>query len=578
MGASCKHVEEAMDPETIKVIFPNGDTQRYPKPLYLKDLIQFNKKLSSPNIIALLVNGKVTSINSYISKGIANIKPISIDSAEGFATYKRTLVQIFATAVNKLFKNKFVAIINHSVNNGYLWKKDNEEPFTEEEIKNIKEKMEELIKQDLPIEEIELSNEEALNYFKSINHSYSASLIETNNEDIVKCSCIDKFVTLYFRPLGASTGVIKEFDVRLASDNKNLLLLFPTNTKSIPDAINEIETKLTIQSYEKSKEYGKKINLRCIGDWNKIVVSSRDKLKDLILTMNSHQEREITNIAETICDKVKNGKVKFIGIAGPSASGKTTFSKKLGILLKSYGVETIVISMDDYFKNRKDTPKDKKGNYDFESLEALRIDDFNKDLNKLFNGEKIKKCVFDFVTGTYSYLNDTLQLPPKESKKKGVVLYEGLHGIDERVTPSIPREEKFYIYIAPLTPINSDEYNYFPDHILRLYRRCIRDFRTRGNSASKTLNNFFSVSKGEEKYIYPFIDSSDLIWNSALDYEVSVLYPFVYPLLRTVSVNDPNYYLASYLINAMTAFLPVSDEEIEKTALLREFIGGSIFE
>ena len=579
MGASCKHVEEAMDPETIKVIFPNGDTQRYPKPLYLKDLIQFNKKLSSPNIIALLVNGKVTSINSYISKGIANIKPISIDSAEGFATYKRTLVQIFATAVNKLFKNKFVAIINHSVNNGYLWKKDNEEPFTEEEIKNIKEKMEELIKQDLPIEEIELSNEEALNYFKSINHNYSASLIETNNEDIVKCSCIDKFVTLYFRPLGASTGVIKEFDVRLSSDNKNLLLLFPTNTKSIPDAINEIETKLTIQSYEKSKEYGKKINLRCIGDWNKIVVSSRDKLKDLILTMNSHQEREITNIAETICDKVKNGKVKFIGIAGPSASGKTTFSKKLGILLKSYGVETIVISMDDYFKNRKDTPKDKKGNYDFESLEALRIDDFNKDLNKLYNGEAINRCVFDFVHGTYKYLeDDVLKLPDKDSGFSGVVLCEGLHGIDERVTSSIPRDEKFFIYIAPLTPINSDEYNFFSDYVLRLYRRMIRDYRTRGNNASKTLKSWWSVAKGEEKYIYPFIDSSDLIWNSSLDYEVSVLFPFVFPLLKTVDVHDPYYYLACYLMNTMSNFLPISDELIPKTAVLREFIGGSSFE
>jgi uridine kinase len=474
---------------------------------------------------------------------------------------------------------KFVAIINHSVNNGYLWKKDNEEPFTEEEIKNIKEKMEELIKQDLPIEEIELSNEEALNYFKSINHNYSASLIETNNEDIVKCSCIDKFITLYFRPLGASTGVIKEFDVRLASDNKNLLLLFPTNTKSIPDAINEIETKLTIESYEKSKEYAKKINLRCIGDWNKIVVSSKEKLKDLILTMNSHQEREITNIAETICDKVKNGKVKFIGIAGPSASGKTTFSKKLGILLKSYGVETIVISMDDYFKNRKDTPKDKKGNYDYESLEALRIDDFNKDLNRLYNGESINRCVFDFVRGTYKYLeDDVLKLPDKDSGFSGVVLCEGLHGIDERVTSSIPREEKFFIYIAPLTPINSDEYNFFSDYVLRLYRRMIRDYRTRGNNASRTLKSWWNVAKGEEKYIYPFIDSSDLIWNSSLDYEVSVLFPFVFPLLKTVDTNDPYYYLACYLIDTMSHFLPISDELIPKTAVLREFIGGSSFE
>ena len=579
MGAACKQVEEELGPDTIKVIFGKHDVQRYAKPLNLAEIIPNHKSLSSPDLIALLVNGKVTSINTTISTGIARIQPILYDSAEGFATYKRTLVQIFATAVYKLYSKQFVPIIQHNVNNGYLWKKDNEKPFTEEEIKNIKDKMTELIKQELPIEEIELSHQEAINYFKSINHNYSVSLIETNNTDIVKCNCIDKFLTLFFRPLAPNTKAIKDFDVRLSSDNNSLLLLFPTNTKSIPDVINEIETKLTIESYEKSHEYSKVINIHCIGDWNKVVISSQEKLRELILTMNMHQEQEIANIAETIGEKVKNGKVKFIGIAGPSASGKTTFSKKLGLSLKSQGVETIVLSMDDYFKNRKDTPKDKNGHYDFECLEALRIDDFNKDLNKLYKGEEINRCVFDFVNGTYKYLeNDVLKLPDKDSGKIGVVLCEGLHGIDERVTHSIPREEKFFIYIAPLTPINSDEYNFFSDYVLRLYRRMIRDYRTRGNNASKTLKNWWSVAKGEEKYIYPFIDSSDLIWNSSLDYEVSVLFSFVYPLLRTVDVNDPYYYLACYLMETMNNFLPISDENVEKKAVLREFIGGSSFE
>ena len=169
-------------------------------------------------------------------------------------------------------------------------------------------------------------------------------------------------------------------------------------------------------------------------------------------------------------------------------------------------------------------------------------------------------------------------MPSKDSGKAGIVLCEGLHGINDKATKLIPRDEKFFIFIAPLTPINSDEYNFFADHVLRLYRRMIRDFRTRGRAANQTLQHWFSVAKGEEKYIFPHIDSSDLIWNTALDYEVSVLYPFVYPLLRTVSVDDPNYYLACYLMNTMSAFLPISDEEIAKTAVLREFIGGSLFE
>ena len=480
---------EEIDLENVKVIFPDGDTKKYPKPLKLTEIVE-HPSLSKPNLMALTVNGKVRSINSVISFGIAKVMPVFYDSAEGFATYKRTLVQIFATAVNKLYCKNFVPVVHHSVNNGYLWKKSNEEPFTEEEIKNIKEKMDELIKNNLVIEEVNLSPEQALNYFKSINHKYSVSLIESNNTDIIKCNCIDKFLTLFFRPLGRTTGIITDFDVRLSSDEKSLLLLFPTISKSIPDYINEIETKLTIESYARSYEYGKLINLNCIGDWNKVVISSQEQLRELILTMNMRQEREISSIADKIGEKVINGKVKFIGIAGPSASGKTTFSKKLGLLLKSKGIETIVLSMDDYFKNRVDTPKDEKGNYDFECLEALRIDDFNKDLKKLYKGDKINRCVFDFVTGTYSYIkSDVLQLPDKSTGKTGVVLCEGLHGIDERVTPSIARDEKFFIYIAPLTPINSDEYNFFSDYVLRLYRRIIRDFRTRANNASKTLKN-----------------------------------------------------------------------------------------
>ena len=578
MGCTATAPIEERDPDTVKVIFPDRETRRYPKPLHLSELLS-HKSISSPDVIGLMVNGTVYSIDSIISFGIARISPIEIDSSEGLAMYRRTLVKIFATAVYKLYSKEFTVSINHNVNNGYLVKKTNEKPFTEEEISKIKEKMKEYIDQNLEIKEVELSHTEAINYFKSIKHDYSVSLIEGNNVDIVKCSCLDKFLTLLFRPLGRSTGIIKKFDVRLSSDKNSLLLLFPTIAREIPDKLDEIETRLTMKSYEDSFKYSKIINIKSVGDWNKIVISNQEKLNDLILSMNNHQEQEISSIAVKIAEKVRNGKVKFIGIAGPSASGKTTFSKKLGVLLKSLGIETIVISMDDYFKNRVDTPKDEKGNYDFECLGALRIEDFNKDLNNLFKGEEIKRCVFDFVNGTYKYLeDDVLKLPSKESGKTGVVLCEGLHGIDERVTNTIPRDEKFFIYIAPLTPIHSDEYNFFADYVLRLYRRIIRDFRTRGNSASKTLKNWHSVAKGEEKYIYPFIDSSDLIWNSSLDYEVSVLYPFVYPLLRTVDVSDPNYYLACYLMDTMSNYLPISDMPIAKTALLREFIGGSLFE
>ena len=569
---------EEIDFENVQVTFPDGDVKKYPKPLLLSDLLE-HKSLSDPKTICLMVNGEVKSLNTKISFGIAKVTPILVDSSEGSSAYRRTLVKVFATAVHKAYAKQFNVIVHHRVNNGYLVKKVDMKDFTEDEIKTIKEKMEELIKQNLPITEIELSHDEALNYFNSINHKYSSSLIESNNTDIVRCSNLDKFLTLFFRPLGKSSGVITDFDVRLSSDKNSLLLLFPTNTKPIPKDLKDIETVMTSKSYKRSYEYSKRINIECVGDWNKFVISSPTKLRELILTMSMNQEREINLIAEKIRDKVINGKVKFIGISGPSASGKTTFSKKLGLSLKSRGIETIVIGMDDYYKCPKDVPVDENGVKDFECLEALRIDDFNTDLNKVFNGEKVKRCVFDFVKGDHTYLDDDiLQLPPKESGKTGVVLCEGLHGIDPKATESIPRDEKFFIYIAPLTPMNSDEYNFFADYILRLYRRMIRDFRTRNRNASATLAHWFGVEKGEKKYIFPYIDSSDLIWNSSLDYELSVMYPFVYPLLRTVNVKDPNYYLACYLMNTLESFLPISDEEIEKTAVLREFIGGSLFE
>ena len=212
--------------------------------------------------------------------------------------YRRTLVQVFATAVNMVYGKQFTVIVHHSVNNGYLVRKSDEKDFTEEEINKIKEKMTELIKNDLPIKQVSLSHTEAIDYFKSIKHDFSVSLIESNNTDIVKCSCIDKFLTLYFRPLGKSTGVVKEFDVRLSSDKKALLLLFPTpEKKKIPEKLEEIETKQTTKSYAESFAYSKVINVKSVGDWNRIVISNPEKIREIILTMNMHQERQISMIA-----------------------------------------------------------------------------------------------------------------------------------------------------------------------------------------------------------------------------------------------------------------------------------------
>ena len=263
--------EIKLDLKSIKVIFPNGEEKSYSRSLLLSDLLN-HPSLNSKDIIALKVNGEIKSLNAIISFGRAKVFPILTDSEEGWSVYRRTLVQILATAVHKLYFNKFNIIIHHGVNNGYLFKKLDEKDFTQEEIDKIKEKMKELIEKDIKIEKVELSHDEAIDYFTSINHLLSVSIIESNNTDIVKCSCIDNFLTLFFKPLGKSTGIIKDFDVRLSSDKNSLLLLFPKGKKPIPKDLSEIEPKQIIKNYSESFEFSKIIGIKSVGDWNKVVI------------------------------------------------------------------------------------------------------------------------------------------------------------------------------------------------------------------------------------------------------------------------------------------------------------------
>ena len=261
--------EIKLDLKKINVIFPNGEEVSYPRRLVLSDLLT-HPSLNSKEIVALKVNGEIKSLNAIISFGKANIIPIMKDSEEGWSVYRRTLVQILATAAYKVYFNKFNIIIHHGVNNGYLFKKLDEKDFTQEEINRIKEKMKELIEKDIKIEKVELSHDEAIDYFKSINHYYSVSIIESNNSDVVKCSCIDNFLTLFFKPLGKSTGIIQDFDVRLSSDKNSLLLLFPSATNPIPKDLSQIEPKLVMQNYSESFNFSKIIGIKSVGDLNNI--------------------------------------------------------------------------------------------------------------------------------------------------------------------------------------------------------------------------------------------------------------------------------------------------------------------
>ena len=280
-----------LDLKIINVIFPNEEQKIYQRPLLISELLN-HPNLSSKEIIALKVNGEIKSLNAIISVGKVKISPILKDSEDGCSIYRRALVQILSKGVNKLYFDKFNIIIHLGVNNGYLLKKSDENDFTQEEIDKIKEKMQELNDKDIKIEKVELSHNEAIEYFSSIKHNYSISIIESNNTDIIKCNCIDNFLTLFFQPLGKSTGIIKEFDVRLSSDRNSLLLLFPTSTKNIPKDLSEIESKLILKIFPESFEFSKIIGIKSVGDLNKAMNSNPERLRELILTMNMNHEQQ----------------------------------------------------------------------------------------------------------------------------------------------------------------------------------------------------------------------------------------------------------------------------------------------
>ena len=554
----------------ITIKYSDGTEEIHDRPLKLTTLLS-HPTLQRKDLMGISVNGRIHSPNDTIAVGVATIAPVVLDSTEGYSIYRRSLVNVLATAAYQTYGKSFGITVEHSVNNGYMIYKSNHGEFTQEECEAIKKRMTELIEKDLEITTVELSHQEAVHYFTETNRPYTCSLLKSKNVEKIQCNYLDGFLTLYVRSMTKSTGLLKEFNLIVASNKKGLLLLFPLQNKPIPTEMKDIETEFIVKNYEQSYEIAKRNTIECIGDLNQQMIKGD---KEFISMMENKQDLEIARIADDAAEKILKHGVKLVSIAGPSASGKTTFIKKLGLQLKARGITPVVLSTDDYYKHRLESPKDENGNYDFECLEALRLDDLNNTLLSLFKGEAVHPYTYNFKTGRYSQLMDrTIELPPN-----GVVVMEGLHGIDEGLTPLIPREQKYYIFIAPLTQINIDEYNFIGNQILRFYRRIVRDYLTRNYNASQTLKFWFNVAKGEEKYIFPFVSNADQIWNSSMDYEIAAIYPYVLPLLRSVPVDDKNYDMACGLLEILEMYVPTDDHLIGKTSLIREFIGGSIFE
>ena len=526
------------------------------------DIFKEEIKNSENNIIACKCNNEVKSLN-YEVEPEDKVELIDTTTRDGRRVYIRGLLYIMAKALYELYP-KALLTVNYQLSNSMLCEIENME-ITEEFIKKLSEKMNDIVKKDLEIKKIEMTKEEAIKFYEKEKTLRGILQLENKEKDEVSLYFCEEYYNYFYGVMPISTGYIKKFEVIKYHDG--FLLRYPS--KNSPNALDDYhETKKLLNTLDEYEDIHKTLGIGTVYKLNKAI--SEGKAQDIISLAEALHEKKISDIADKIIER-KN--VKAILIAGPSSSGKTTFAKRLGIQLRLNGLKPVTISVDNYFVERKDNPKHSDGTYDFECIEAIDLKLFNEHLTKLLNGEEIDVPTFNFKTGNKEYHGEKMKLADDE-----VLVMEGIHCLNDKLTESIPKEQKYKIYISALTVLNIDYYNRISTTDTRLIRRIVRDYQFRSYSALHTLQTWLSVNKGEEKYIYPFQEEADSMFNTSLIYELCVLKKHAHPLLKEITNVSKEFSEAKNLYNLLNYFEDIPDELVPRNSLLREFIGGSIFE
>ncbi|MCI8670875.1 MAG: nucleoside kinase [Bacilli bacterium] len=483
------------------------------------------------------------------------------NSIEGAKIYKAALKFIFEVALKTLYPSAEIHFL-HSVPRGMLGEVKYNQVLTIEDISKIKREMANIIDSNLPFIRYNILTKEAIDFYNSSNAEEKSANIKIY-ENIVTVYKLKNFLNYYYVSMPYSTRYIKQFDLKYL-DNNRIIFLYPSNLTEgkIPEYVHH---ENIIKSFYEGKEWLKRLNTPYVSDINKLV--SNSNIKGYIEACELNFTDQIRKACEEI---LRNKEHRFIMIAGPSSSGKTTTTRVLGSYLRSQGYDPICISTDDYFVERDETPKDEKGNYDYECLNAIDINLLNNNLINLLKGEEVSVPEYNFVTGKKEFNNRKLKL-----KENSIILMEGLHSLNNDLTPFIPDNVKYKIYLSPFIPLNIDRHNYISTLDLRLIRRMIRDNRTRGYDVSHTIKSWQSVRNGEEKYIFPYIHQANIIINTALPYELGVLKVYAEPLLLSIKPNSPYFEEARRLVKFLRSFYPISSENVNKNSILREFIGGN---
>ena len=497
----------------------DGITKEYPQGTAFEEIARQYQPGFKDMIALVAENRKIRELHKKVERD-CSLSFLTIRDDIGHKTYVRTGLMILVKAINDVLgKEKVGRVkIEFAIGQGYYCKVIMEEKLTREHVSAIGKRMAELVEKDLPITKKSYPKDQAIELFRSHKLFNKEKLFRYRRSSSVNVYCLDGYYDYYYGYMLPSTGYLKYFDVLHYEDG--IMLLLPGSED--PTKLNYFAPmEKLFHTLTTSSRWGEMMGIESVGDLNN---SIRDGLLgDMILVQEALQERRIGEIAREIVDR---GNVKFVLIAGPSSSGKTTFSHRLAIQLRTYGLIPHPIALDDYFINRVDTPKDADGNYDFECLEAIDIKKFNEDMNLLLAGEAVELPQYNFKLGKREYHGNIKKLGSED-----VLVIEGIHGLNPVTTASMPDESKFKIYISALTSLNVDDHNRIPTTDGRLLRRIVRDARTRGNSAKRTIAMWPSVRRGEEKYIFPFQESADEMFNSALIYELAVLKQYVEPLL-----------------------------------------------
>ena len=546
------------DPIKIKV---EGQALEYERRISLLEISHLFQKNRELPILAAKVNNKIKDLN-YIPEEDCDVQFFDLSSEDGVRVYKRSLFFILMKAVKTLFPDRELKI-RHSLSRGTYCEIIGKSSLQEEELKLIEEKMKEIVEEKIPLKRNVMPIEDARQLFLQCGDTDKVSLLKYCNKEtlsIYTCGDMSNYLYGYLVP---HTGYIKDFELMYYPPG--FILRYPD--KHSPYEIPEfVENRKLFQVFNEHKKWGEILKVSNVGSLNQII--SEGKANDIIHVSEALQEKKIVYIADTIKENAEN--IKVVLISGPSSSGKTTFAQRLSIHLKVDGLQPVTISLDDYFLGRDRTPLDEEGKPDYEALEALDVKLFNENIHDLISGKSVEIPIFNFHTGSREPKGRRLQL-----EKKQIVIIEGIHGLNEKLTAMIPRKNKFKIYISALTQLSLDDYNPISTTDTRLIRRMVRDYKFRSSSASKTLEMWPSVRKGEVKNIFPFQEQADVMFNSALVYELAVLKEYALPLLETIDHSEEQYSEARRLIDFLSYFLTINAEHIPSTSIIREFIGGS---